>query len=177
MGLAILSPAMPVGERALPLCAPVPSKKCIIGSMAENTEQNVSNHTRLDPPYHFVLSALLLVALGLAVYLVIHQLGAASLWALIVTLALFIIVAKMRLYPLKAQDRVIRLEERLRMQTLLPESQRSQIGALTEAQLIALRFASDGELPALVDVAVTKKLAPKEIKRSIKTWRPDYFRV
>jgi glucan phosphoethanolaminetransferase (alkaline phosphatase superfamily) len=145
--------------------------------MAEKTEQNFSNHTRLDPAYHFVLFALLLLAVGLAVDMVVHEVSVASLWALVVSLALLLAVMKLRLYPLKAQDRIIRLEERLRMEAVLPESQKHEIWALTEAQVIALRFASDSELPALVNAAVTKKLAPKEIKQSIKNWRPDYFRV
>jgi hypothetical protein len=145
--------------------------------MAQQTEQSFSNYTRLDPLYHFVLLPLLLIAIGLAVTMVVRHVAIFSVWALVVSLALFLAAFKLRMYPLKAQDRIIRLEERLRMQTVLPESQRNQIGALTEAQLIAMRFAPDSELPALVDVAVTKKLAPKEIKRSIKNWRPDYFRV
>ena len=145
--------------------------------MAEKTEQNFSNHTRLDPAYHFVLFALLLLAVGLAVDMVVHQVSVASLWALVVSVAVLLAVFKLRLYPLKAQDRIIRLEERLRMEAVLPESQRHEIWDLTEAQLIALRFAPDSELPALVTAAITKKLGPKEIKQSIKNWRPDYFRV
>jgi hypothetical protein len=145
--------------------------------MAEQTEQNFSNHTRLDPPYHFVLLTLLLIAVGLAVYMVIRQVNVANLWALVVSLALLLTAFKARNYPLKVQDRIIRLEERLRLEAVLPQSQKHEIGALTEPQLIALRFASDAELTALVDAAVTKKLASKEIKQSIKNWRPDYFRV
>jgi hypothetical protein len=145
--------------------------------MAQQTEQNFSNHVRFDPPFHFVLLPLLLVAIGLAVTMVVRHVGISTVWALIVSLALIIAALKLRLNPLKAQDRIIRLEEQLRMQVVLPESQKAQIGALTEAQMVALRFASDGELPGLVDAAVTKKLGPKEIKQSIKNWRPDYFRV
>jgi hypothetical protein len=145
--------------------------------MAQQTEQNLSNHVRYDPAYHFVLFALLMIAVGLVVTMVMRQVDVTSLWALVVTLALFVITIKFRGYSLKAQDRVIRLEERLRLQAVLPESQRSQIAKLREGQLIALRFASDGELPALVEAAVTKNLGSKEIKQAIKTWRPDYFRV
>lgn len=145
--------------------------------MAQQPEQNLSNHTRWDPSYHFVLFTLLMLAVGLSVYMVVQQVTALSLWVLVASITLFLATLKLRVYSLKVQDRVIRLEERLRMQTVLPESQRHQIASLTESQLVALRFASDQELPALVDEAVTKKLDSKTIKQSIKTWRPDYFRV
>jgi hypothetical protein len=83
---------------------------------------------------------------------------------------------KIRLYALKVQDRIIRLEERLRMHELFSEPLKSRIGEFTEGQLIALRFASDAELPALAEKAL-QGLDQKQIKASIKTWRPDYFRV
>jgi hypothetical protein len=82
-------------------------------------------------------------------------------------------VTKIRTYALKAQDRVIRLEERLRLLKL----QSGGIDELTEAQLIALRFAPDAELPALVQKALAGHMKPKEIKKAIANWRPDYFRV
>jgi hypothetical protein len=84
---------------------------------------------------------------------------------------------KTRLYALKVQDRVIRLEERLRLTQLLPESTRARIGELSEGQLIALRFACDAEVPGLVQQALDGKWDQKQVKSAIKNWRPDYLRV
>ena len=95
----------------------------------------------------------------------------------VVSVAAAIAVVKLRTYPLKVQDRVIRLEERLRLISLLPEPLRSRIPELTEGQLVALRFASDAEVPKLAERALSEKLAPADIKKAIQNWRPDYWRV
>ena len=82
-----------------------------------------------------------------------------------------------RLNPLRVQDRLIRLEERLRLQALLSAELSSRIDELTESQLIALRFASDNELPGLVAKVLADKMQSKDIKKAIVTWRADTFRV
>jgi hypothetical protein len=150
--------------------------------MAEKQPQNLQNHAKLDPPFHFFLAPVALILLIAAVmkawqngfdgshivYSIEIILG--GLWVLVVTF-------KVRLYSLKVQDRVIRLEERLRMQELLSASLKARIYELTEQQLIALRFASDGELPGLVEKTLGGNLPPKAIKQAIQSWRPDYWRV
>ncbi len=145
--------------------------------MAEKTPQTRTSHTRLDPAYHlFAIPLLLLLLVWTIIHLVRHP---STEPAALVLIALLMILMnfKLRTYPLKVQDRVIRLEERLRLATLLPEPLRARIGELTESQLIALRFASDAELPALVGRTLNEKLTRKQIKESIRDWRADYWRV
>jgi hypothetical protein len=95
----------------------------------------------------------------------------------IFSIAILVVTMKARLYATKLQDRIIRMEERQRLYALLPETLRARIGELSEAQLVGLRFASDAELPGLVEETLAKKLSRAQIKKSIKVWRPDYFRV
>jgi hypothetical protein len=108
---------------------------------------------------------------------VIRNPGLSAGWFVVLALAAAIAVVKIRTYALKAQDRVIRLEERLRMAQLLSEPLRRRTGELTEAQLVGLRFAPDAELPALVEKALAGKMPQREIKQAIVNWRADYFRV
>ena len=138
--------------------------------------QSLQNHTRLDPLFHGFLGPLSFILLIASVTQLIRNFGWAS--ALQVLAAVWAVVAtfKIRLYALKVQDRVIRLEERLRMRELFSEPLQSRIGDFTESQLIGLRFASDAELPALAETAL-QGLDQKQIKAAIKTWRADYFRV
>lgn len=145
--------------------------------MADVQTQYLANHTRFDPPFHFFLLPLGLVAIVLSVIRIIHRPGIASTLAVILAIGLVMIAFKARGYALKVQDRVIRLEERLRLAMLMPEAGRSRIGELTESQLIALRFASDEELPVLAMRALNEGLSSKQIKSSIGSWRGDYFRV
>ena len=145
--------------------------------MANATPQSLANHARLDPPYHYVLAPICLVAIVLSIILLVRQPGMGSILGVLLSVGLFMLAAKARSYALKAQDRVIRLEERLRLTMLLPETARQRIAEFTEPQLIALRFASDAELPALAMRALNEGLTKKQIKTSIQNWRADFFRV
>jgi cellulose synthase/poly-beta-1,6-N-acetylglucosamine synthase-like glycosyltransferase len=152
--------------------------------MAEKEPQTFANHTRFDPWFHFfVLPVFGLLFILTVVHFVAHvteggfqdQFHAVLL--ILLAAALLIAVFKIRLYALKVQDRVIRLEERMRLASLLPEPLRGRIPELTVGQLVALRFASDAELPRLAERALSEKLSPKDIKKAIQIWRPDDWRV
>lgn len=139
--------------------------------------QSFQSHARWHPIFHFVLSPILALNLVFAGKEAFQHPERATLWAFVMSLALFLMALLIRTNPLKVQDRLIRLEERLRMERLLPESLKVRIGELTEKQFVALRFASDGELAGLVERTLSEKLEPKAIKQAIGTWRPDHFRV
>ena len=145
--------------------------------MAEKMPQTYPNHIRRDPPFHFFLMPVAAITIALAIYNVIRNFSLAHLWFVVLALAFAVVILKMRLYALKAQDRVIRLEERLRLAMLCSDPLRSRIPELTESQLIALRFASDAECAVLMERALSSKLPASEIKKGIQNWRPDYFRI
>jgi hypothetical protein len=146
--------------------------------MAEKLPQSFANHARFHPPFHFFLIPGILVLLILGIVNVVRHYRRLDAWMLLLIGILFFVAAFLiRTNPLRVQDRVIRLEERLRLQALLSAELNSRIGDLTESQLIALRFASDGELPALVARVLAAKTPARDIKKTIVTWRADTFRV
>ena len=145
--------------------------------MAEKKPQNLANHARLDPLFHFVaLPVFALAALGGTIHFLWRPSFHSGLF-FVISVAAVIAVLKIRIYSLKVQDRVIRMEERLRLTTLCTEPMRSRISELTEEQLIALRFASDAEVPGLAERALSENLSRVEIKKAIQKWRPDNWRV
>ena len=146
--------------------------------MTEERSQTYANHARFHQPFHFFLAPGAMVLIVLAVVNLVRHSSRLDAWILLLMAVLFFAALFLvRLYPLKAQDRIIRLEERLRLQTVLSEALARRIPELTEAQLIALRFASDSELPALVEKVLAAKMPAREIKKNIVAWRADTFRV
>ena len=145
--------------------------------MAEKTPQTFANHTRFDPPFHFFAFPIIALSIIVAIVHCYQRPSWFSAWEVIFVIAVFVITFRTRTYAVKLQDRIIRLEERLRLAGLVSEPLRSRIGELTEAQLIGLRFASDAEIPALVQETLSKQLSRDDIKKAVKSWRPDYFRV
>jgi len=144
------------------------------------TPQNLKNHTRWEPLFHFFVLPMLLLNFIFSIWATIRHWpahGHLHLWWILMSIVLFVMAGNARGGAIKVQDRVIRLEERLRLAALLPATDRPHIEELTIKQLIALRFASDAELPALVHKTLTQNLEPKAIKESITNWRADYDRV
>jgi len=124
-----------------------------------------------------VALAVLVVNLVMAFIFLATHLSIYSEWLVILSIAVFIPFFKLRTYPLKVQDRIIRLEERMRLQALAPSEWHTQIFRLSEDQLIGLRFAADDEVVELAKMALEENLNRKQIKERIKDWRPDNFRI
>jgi hypothetical protein len=148
--------------------------------MSKFTQQSLKNHGRIDPPFHFVLFFVLVANLVFSIFHMLHHWEDsywASKWYVVLSVAAFVLLFRLRTYPLKVQDRVIRLEERLRLQALAPAEWHAQIYRLTEDQLIGLRFAADEEVVALAKQALEHNLNRKQIKERIQNWRADNWRV
>ncbi|HTK28116.1 MAG TPA: DUF6526 family protein [Vicinamibacterales bacterium] len=139
--------------------------------------QTLKNHARLLPPYHlFVLPVLLLNVLN-ALRHVWTSPDLHDLWALVVAAALLALGLLARTMTLTVQDRVIRLEMRMRLRELLPADLQPRIAELTPRQLIAMRFACDAELSDLTRAVLSDKLDPKSIKARVKDWQADWLRA
>lgn len=142
------------------------------------TPQSYQDHARYVPGFHFLLSGIFLVNFIYRVYMLVRYPAIATLVPAMTAFGLILVFSYMRAFPLRVQDRVIRLEERLRLQRLLPEGPRGRIDEFTTGQLVALRFASDAELPALAQRVLDEKLTRKsDIKALIQNWRADELRA
>ena len=143
----------------------------------QEAEQSFKNHTRFDPMFHGFLFFVGLFLLGMMIYELVSSFSWLGVVRVIAVIWALVLMFKTRLYALKVQDRVIRLEERLRLTQLLPDSLRGRVNDLSVPQLIALRFASDSEVPELVKKTLDGNLDAKTIKQSIQNWRADFLRV
>jgi hypothetical protein len=140
--------------------------------------QNFANHTKLVPMFHFVVLPILFVNLVSSILQAVHSFSARSGIAVLTAVALLLLALYARTFALTVQDRVIRLEMQLRLQNLLPADLRPRVPEFTTSQLVALRFASDSELPDLARKVLAEKLAErKAIKQLIRDWQPDNLRA
>ena len=141
-------------------------------------QQDFKNHTRFFPPFHFFVAPVLLLNFLNSVRHLYYARTLSSGFALLVAAALVALALSSRLMALKVQDRVIRLEMRLRLREALPADLRARINDLTPPQLVALRFASDAELTELVrDVLAGNLPSQKSIKLRVKNWAGDFLRA
>jgi hypothetical protein len=140
--------------------------------------QSYANHVRRHAPFHFFVLPVISINIIWSIIYCFRYPGWSQGWWIVVSLALLVLTVMTRTYSLKVQDRIIRLEEQFRYQQLLPAELAQQARSLAIHQLIALRFAADEELAALVREVLSGKLTkPDEIKQKIKSWRSDTFRV
>lgn len=142
-------------------------------------EQNFENHGKFVPSYHFFAVPVFVTNLLWSLYR-LRQLGISfqGIFGVILAAALVVLVFQARLFALAVQDRVIRLEERLRYERVLPADLQARTGELTIGQIVSLRFSCDAELPALTRKVLDEKLTErKAIKQLVKNWKPDYLRA
>jgi len=146
--------------------------------MAEEPAQSYANHVRQLPRPYFAAGTVLALNVVVATAQLVVRPDWLAAFGVLVALALFGVLWFVRTTALVVQDRVVRLEERLRLERLLPEAMRARIGELGVGQLAALRFASDGEVAELVRQVLDENLRDRDaIKRRIRSWRPDDLRV
>lgn len=146
-------------------------------------DQTFATHRKYVPGFHFVTLGILVINLLWALYRAIWPISPSMpifdrLMPVLVAVALALLAWYVRIFPLRAQDRVIRLEERSRLERLLPPDLRSRIGELSTGQVIALRFASDSEVADLTRVVLDQKITGQDdIKKKIRDWRADHLRM
>jgi hypothetical protein len=140
--------------------------------------QNFENHAKIVPGFHYFVLPVLTVNFVQSILRLARQVSVDAVISVLVAAALVLLAFYGRIFALTVQDRVIRLEMQLRLQSLLPPDLRARISEFTVAQLVALRFASDAELPALARKVLDEHLVQrKAIKKMIRDWQPDMFRA
>ena len=145
--------------------------------MAEST-QSFESHAKMVPLYHYWATAFLVAPTLYFLILTVTSFSVMNLMLLSFAIGVNIVGLFSRLFPLGVQDRVIRLEERMRMERLLPAELKLRINEISTDHLIGLRFASDGELADLVRRVLDGELATrKDVKAAVKSWRADHQRI
>ena len=140
--------------------------------------QSFKNHARFVPAFHFFVGPVFLLNIVWSVVRVVRSFSFGTIVSLLVAIALFVLAFTARIFALTVQDRVIRLEMRLRMQQMLPPDLTPRIPEFTVSQLVALRFASDAELPDLARKVLQENLTErKAIKTLVQNWQPDHLRA
>jgi uncharacterized membrane protein YciS (DUF1049 family) len=142
-------------------------------------EQSFQSHAKWVLPFHFFVLPILLINLGFSIYWCVKaSFTVSGMLSVVVAAALLFGMVMARAMAMKVQDRVIRIEERIRFERLLPADMHARIGEFTIDQLVALRFASNAELPELARRVLEEKVSDRRaIKQMIKTWRPDSARA
>ena len=145
-------------------------------------EQNYANHRRFHPMFHFFVFPVLAINVLITLYNLWRYRSSPAVlqiaWSVVVSIAIMLLALLARLYSLRQQDRIIRLEETLRLRDLLPADLKPRINELRTAQLIGLRYCSDEELPEATRAVLAGEVTTQdEIKRRVKQWRPDHHRI
>jgi hypothetical protein len=139
-------------------------------------EQTFARHGHHPVPT-YVATVFALIAIVFLVEAWLFDRDTLEIGAVSLSLAVVTLISISRTYIVRLQDRIILLEMKVRCAEVLPAGQDARLGQLTPKQIVALRFASDDELGDLLERAIREKLPPREIKRAVKRWRPDYLRT
>ena len=146
--------------------------------MSHPPPQNLGNHRRLVPWFHLVTWPILVVNLVDSIIALVRETTWNNIMGALVALALVLLLIAARSFAVTVQDRVIRLEEQVRFERLFPADLRMRIPEFTRGQFVALRFASDGELPELARTVLDQRITDQRaIKQMVTNWRPDHFRA
>ena len=139
--------------------------------------QSLKNHGRYVPLFHFVLTGLLVVNVLHSGMLMQHHYSGTAITTFVISISLLLMGWYVRAFPVTVQNRVIRLEQRMRFQQLLPADVAARAGGLPIGQIVALRFACDAELPGLVNEVLAGLSDPKAIKQKVTSWQGDFLRA
>jgi hypothetical protein len=146
--------------------------------MPTDKPQTFENHARFIFAYHGIAFGILVINLIWSIYHVVVSFGMQSVLGLLLAFAFLLLFFYARLFALTVQDRIIRLEMRLRLARLLPPDLQPEIGRFTVDQLVAMRFAGDEELPGLARQVLADNLTDRKvIKKLVKNWQADYLRA